>query len=121
MRQLTSWAVLAAMTAATGPAAAGIGAHQAPVFAESGVIAVQNQQERQNERREFRSETQAAQDEVQNERRERAREDRSADAERRNERLEFRLVLAFVGLAYIAVHALHLYLLSRWLRAQGKG
>jgi len=38
-----------------------------------------------------------------------------------DERLEFRLVLAFVGLAYIAVHALHLYLLSRWLRAQGKG
>lgn len=35
-----------------------------------------------------------------------------------DERLEFRLVLALVSLAYIAVHALHLYLMTRWLRSQ---
>ncbi|MAK83411.1 MAG: hypothetical protein CMJ17_16300 [Phenylobacterium sp.] len=38
-----------------------------------------------------------------------------------DEQLEFRLVLALVSLAYIAVHALHLYLLSRWLRSQDGG
>ena len=38
-----------------------------------------------------------------------------------DERLTFRLVLGFVSLAYIAAHALHLYLLSRWLRSQDRG
>ncbi len=38
-----------------------------------------------------------------------------------DEQLAFRLVLALVSLAYIAVHALHLYLLSRWLRSQDGG
>ena len=37
-----------------------------------------------------------------------------------DERLTFRLVLAFVSLVYLAVHALHLHLLRRWLRAQTK-
>ncbi|MDP1989199.1 MAG: hypothetical protein Q8K44_18370 [Phenylobacterium sp.] len=37
-----------------------------------------------------------------------------------DERLTFRLVLAFVSLVYLAVHALHLHLLRRWLRTQTK-
>ncbi|MDO8902600.1 MAG: hypothetical protein Q7V15_14735 [Phenylobacterium sp.] len=38
-----------------------------------------------------------------------------------DERLTFRIVLTLVCLAYIAVHALHLYLLRRWLRGQDAG
>ncbi|MDP1873861.1 hypothetical protein [Phenylobacterium sp.] len=35
-----------------------------------------------------------------------------------DERLTFRIVLALVCLGFIVAHALHLYLLARWLRAQ---
>jgi len=38
-----------------------------------------------------------------------------------DERLTFRIVLALVCLVYVAVHGLHLYLLSRWLRSQDGG
>lgn len=38
-----------------------------------------------------------------------------------DERLTFRIVLAAVSLGLIAAHALHLYLLARWLRSQDGG